>query len=80
MSNEIFRLTKNFVHFQNLKLPQKRLNSSTFLEIHPFFTIRVTRQKKQEKTKNQQQQQQQKEHIDKPNRVFLKRLPFRTFR
>ena len=37
-----FCLTKNFVHFQNLKLAEKRLNSFTFLEIHHFFIVRIT--------------------------------------
>ena len=34
--------TQNFVHFQNLKLTQKRLKSFIFLEIYPFFIKRTT--------------------------------------
>ena len=37
--------TKNFVHFQYLKLAQK-IQFIYFLRVHPFFTIRITKKKK----------------------------------
>ena len=42
VGRKILFIFKIWNHFLNLKLAQKRLNSYISLEIHPFFTIRIT--------------------------------------